>query len=64
MIKALDLWGDHDRQLMKHSVKEDVDCLKENVLLTAHAFIHISLGQYDGYVSLLPKQVISKYKLW
>lgn len=58
LIKALDVWSDHDRSLMTHSVKEDVDCLKENVLLTAHAIIHISLGQYDGFVYLLPKQVI------
>ena len=54
LIKALDLWNDKDR---RNSVQEDVNCLKENVLLTAHAFIHISLGQYDGYVYLLPKQV-------
>ena len=53
LIKALELWNDKDRGL----VKEDVNCLKENVLLTAHAYIHISLGQYDGYVYLLPKQV-------
>lgn len=53
LIKALDVWSDQDRL----SVKEDVDCLKENILLTAHAFIHISLGQYDGFVYLLSKQV-------
>lgn len=56
LIKTLDVWNDMERQSMKQSVKEDVNCLKENVLLTAHAFIHISLGQYDGFVYMLPKQ--------
>ena len=57
LIKALDVWSEEDRLSMNHSVQEDINCLKENVLLTAHAFIHISLGQYDGFVYLLPKQV-------
>ena len=57
LIKALDVWSEEDRLSMNHSVQEDINCSKENVLLTAHAFIHISLGQYDGFVYLLPKQV-------
>ena len=57
LIKALDVCSEQDRLSMKQSVQEDINCLKENVLLTAHAFIHISLGQYDGFVHLLPKQV-------
>ena len=54
LIKSLDVWGRDEKQSRN---VEDVNCLKENVLLTAHAFIHISLGQYEGYVCLQSKQV-------
>ena len=43
--------------MIKQSVEGDISCLKENVVLTAHPFLHISLGQYDGFVYLLLKQV-------
>jgi len=59
LIKALDVWSGDKGQSKS---LEDTNCLKENVLLTAHAFIHISLGQYEGFVSLQSKQV--NYSLW
>jgi len=54
LIKALDVCSGDKGQSRS---LEDTNCLKENILLTAHAFIHISLGQYEGFVLLQSKQV-------